>query len=481
MTMSRRRFLTASAGLTLLPAFATRASAALPREVDVVVVGAGAAGIAAARRIVAAGRKVLVVEAAARPGGRCVTDTDSFAAPFDRGARFLYNPDTNPVARQARSVGIDIVPAPPGQRIRIGRRNARARETEDYLATLVRASRAIDEAGRGKVDVACAAALPKDLGEWGATIDFVLGPYASGTDLKDLSALDESRAPDRNVLAGARQGLGTLLARLAAPLPLLTSTPVSRIVWNGRDTGVETAAGRIAAKAVILTVSTNVLGSGAIKFSPELPKRQLDAAGKLGLGSSERIALQFKGNPLGLSRDELLIEQSSGPRTAALYANIAGSSLCTVDVAGGFGRELSAQGDAAMQAFALEWLGKLFGSEITKAVERQAVTRWNANPYVLGAMSAAAPGAQPMRKVLGQPLGNLLIAGEATSEDFWGTVQGAWDSGERAADIALKRLGPVKEPEAEKSARKQPKQRRERKRQPERRPATASGTPSWWR
>ncbi|MCG6206641.1 FAD-dependent oxidoreductase [Rhodopseudomonas sp. HC1] len=480
MTISRRRFLTASAGLVLVPAFASRARAALPREVDVVVVGAGAAGIAAARRIVAAGRKVLIVEAAAQPGGRCVTDTESFAAPFDRGARFLHNPDRNPIAKQARSVGIDIVPAPPGQKIRIGRRNARARETEDYLATLVRASRAIDEAARGRVDVACAAALPKDLGEWGPTIDYVLGPYASGTDLKDLSASDESRAPDRNALAGARQGLGTLLARLAAPLPMVTSTPVSRIVWNGRDTGVETAAGRIAAKAVILTVSTNVLSSGAIKFTPELPKRQLDAAGKLQLGSTDRIALQFKGNPLGLSRDELLIEQSSGPRTAALYANINGSSLCVVDIAGSFGRDLSAQGEAAMQAFALEWLGKLFGSEIARSVERQAVTRWNANPYVLGAMSAAAPGAQPSRKVLGEPLGNLLIAGEATSEDLWGTVQGAWDSGERAADAALKRIGPVKEPEAEKPARKQ-RQRREPRRQPERPPATASGTPSWWR
>ncbi|KPG01090.1 amine oxidase [Rhodopseudomonas sp. AAP120] len=480
MTISRRSFLAASAGLVLVPAFATRARAALPREVDVVVVGAGAAGIAAARRIVAAGRKVLVVEAAAQPGGRCITDTDSFAAPFDRGARFLHNPDSNPIAKQARSVGIDIVPAPPGQKIRIGRRNARARETEDYLATLVRASRAIDEAARGKVDVSCAAALPKDLGDWGPTIDFALGPYASGTDLKDLSAMDESRAPDRNMLVGAKQGLGTLLARLAAPLPLVTSTPVSRIVWNGRDTAVETASGRIAAKAVILTVSTNVLGSGAIKFTPELPKRQLDAAAKLGLGSTDRIALQFKGNPLGLSRDELLIEQSSGPRTAALYANINGSSLCTVDVAGTFGRELSAQGEDAMQAFALEWLGKLFGSEITKSVERQAVTRWNANPYVQGAMSAAAPGAQPMRRVLGEPLGTLFIAGEATHENLWGTVQGAWDSGERAADAALKRLGPAKQPEAEKPARK-PKPRRERQPPRERPPATASGAPSWWR
>jgi len=459
MTISRRSLLGAAAGLVVLPVFASRAFAALPREVDVVVVGAGAAGIAAARRIVAAGRKVIVVEAGAQAGGRCLTDADGFDAPFDRGARWLHNPDSNPIIRLARSVGVDIVPAPPGQKIRIGRRNARARETEDYLATLVRASRAIDDAARGRVDVASAAALPNDLGDWGATIAFVLGPHVSGKDLKELSALDESRAPDRNALSGARQGLGTLLSRLAAPLPLALSTPVTRIVWNGRDTGVETASGRITARAVIVTASTNVLASGAIKFTPELPKRQLDAAAKLGLGSYDRIALQFKGNPLGLSRDEVIVEQSNSARTAALYANINGSSLCTVDIGGAFGRDLSAQGEAAMQAFALEWLGKLFGSDITAAVERKAATRWNASPFVLGAMSAAAPGGQPSRKVLAEPLGNLFIAGEATSETLWGTVQGAWESGDRAAEAALKRIGALKSDEPAKPERK-PKKRR---------------------
>jgi monoamine oxidase len=134
-----------------------------------------------------------------------------------------------------------------------------------------------------------------------------------------------------------------------------------------------------------------------------------------------------------------------------------------------------------MQDFAIEWLGKLFGSDIAGAVERKAVTRWNEMPYVLGAMSAAEPGGQPSRKVLGEPLGNLFFAGEATHETLFGTVQGAWETGERAADAALKKIGAVKEPAPEKPARKQ-KPRREPQRQREPRPpATASGTPSWWR
>src|SRR6185369_1565113 len=115
---------------------------------------------------------------------------------------------------------------------------------------------------------------------------------------------------------------------------------------------LQTPAGRIAARAVIVTVSSNVLASGSIKFAPDIPKRTLDAAAKLGLGSYDRIALQMPGNPLGLSRDDVIIEQSNSPRTALMYANIGGSSLCTIDVAVSFARDLSAQGEAAMIAFA---------------------------------------------------------------------------------------------------------------------------------
>src|SRR5258707_1400233 len=133
MTMSRRDFLAAAAALAMTPAFGGRAgAAALPREADIVVIGAGAAGIAAARRVMAANRKVIVVEAAGQIGGRCQTDTTTFDVPFDRGARWMHNPDTNPMIRLARNAGLDISTAPPGQKIRIGRRNARPGETEDF-------------------------------------------------------------------------------------------------------------------------------------------------------------------------------------------------------------------------------------------------------------------------------------------------------------------------------------------------------------
>src|ERR1700680_2778960 len=138
MTIPRRDFLSASAGLAVTPVLGGGVfGAQLPREADIVVIGAGAAGIAAARRVMAANRRVIVVEAAGQIGGRCLTDTATFDVPFDRGARWMHNPDTNPMIRLARAAGLGISTAPLGQKIRIGRRYARGGESEEFLAALV--------------------------------------------------------------------------------------------------------------------------------------------------------------------------------------------------------------------------------------------------------------------------------------------------------------------------------------------------------
>jgi monoamine oxidase len=448
MTITRRSFLSASAAFAAAPILrATAAPAA--RDADIVVIGAGAAGIAAARRVMAANRKVVVVEAANQIGGRCITDATTFGVAFDRGARWMHNPETNPMIKLARSVGLDVSPAPVGQKVRIGRRNARASETEEFLAALVRANRAIDEASRGKLDTSCASVLPKDLGDWAGAAEFVLGASFAGKDLKELSVIDKVRAQDRNSAIACKQGLGTLITKLGEQTPVVLSTPASRISWSNRDVSVETPAGKIVARAAIITVSTNVLTAGAIKFAPDIPKRTLDAASKLSLGSYDHIVLQLPGNPLGLGRDDIIIEQSNSTRTALLFANVGGSSLCSIDVGGSFGRDLSAQGEQEIAAFAREWLTKLFGSEATAGIKKTSASRWNASPFVLGAMSAASPGGQLSRKILTEPIGCMYLAGEATHETLWGTVDGAWESGERAAEAALRRIGAIRDEPAE--------------------------------
>src|SRR5580698_9218676 len=120
--LSRRSFLAAATALAARPAMSPAIAATPPTSgpLDVVIVGAGAAGIAAARRIAAAGRRYVLIEANSAVGGRCVTDTAIFGVPFDRGAHWVHMPDINPVAKLSPQTGLDIYPAPPGQRMRIG-------------------------------------------------------------------------------------------------------------------------------------------------------------------------------------------------------------------------------------------------------------------------------------------------------------------------------------------------------------------------
>jgi monoamine oxidase len=442
MSFSRRSFLASAAAFAATPALGAVPASG---EVDVAIIGAGAAGIAAARRVAAAGRRFALIEAGDRIGGRCVTDTRIFGVPFDRGAHWIYQPDINPVAKLAAKSGLEIYPAPVDQKVRIGRRNAREGEMEDFLAVLVRSNRAIAEAARGKVDISCAQALPKDLGEWRPTVEFVLGPYGCTKDLADVSAMDFTKAAERDAAAFCRQGYGALLAKVAAGVPVQLSTPATHIEW-GRGLELETAKGRINARAIIVTVSTNVLAAGQIKFTPELPRRQLDAAAKLKLGSAERVTLELPGNPLGLRPDELVFEKAETSRTAAMLANASGTTLCHVNVAGRFGRDLSAQGQDASVAFALDWLTGLYGADMKKAVKRTHATQWDKEPWVLGASSVAAPGGQSARRVLMEPLRDRVwFAGEAVHETLWGTVNGAWESGERAAEAALRKMGALKE------------------------------------
>jgi monoamine oxidase len=457
-SLSRRSLLAAAAALAARPAFAAIAPSGGP--LDAIIVGAGAAGIAAARRLAAAGRRYLVIEATDHVGGRCVTDTTSFGVPFDRGARWIYLPDTNPLIKVAPRRG-DIYPASLSQKVRIGRRYAREGELEDFLSAQVRATRSIGEAAR-KTDIACAQAMPLDLGDWRATIEFVLGPYSYGRDLAQLSSFDFAKAVERRSAAFCKPGFGALLAALAQGLAIQLATPAVSIE-SRRGVTVETNSGVISAATAIVTVPTNVIASGGFKLNPD----RRDLFGRLPLGSYDRIALELPGNPLGLESDDLVFEKSSNTHTAAILANVGGTPLCFVDVAGTFGRDLSAQGEAAMFDFAIEWLGGLYGTEIKRAIGRKQATRWNAAPYALGAWSAALPGAQSARRLLMDRIADdVWYAGEAAHETLWGTVGGAWESGERAADAVLRRLGgaraaaPAAESEAKPKRKPAPAERR---------------------
>ncbi|MEJ2376132.1 MAG: NAD(P)/FAD-dependent oxidoreductase [Pseudolabrys sp.] len=445
--LSRRSFLAGSAALLAAPAVHARDAP----DFDMIVVGAGVAGIAAARRALAAKARVALFEASSRVGGRCITDM-SLGVPFDLGAHWMRHPSSNPLVKAAPAAGVEVYPAPRGQTVRIGLRDARASELENFLTALVGAQRAIDLAGR-KADVAAGSALPPNLGAWRPTVEFVLGPYFCGKPLDQVSARDLAAAGRRDLADFCRQGYGALLAKLAAGTSPQLSTPVTLIDRDRHGVDVRTGKHRLRTRTVIVTVSTNVLAAGKIEYKPGLSRRVRGACNDLALGSYDHIGLMMPGNPLDLQPDDLVFEQASGARTGALLGRVSGTDLHMLEVAGEFGRSLTGQGEAAMLDFAREWLGSLFGSGVKDSIARSQVTRWNQNPWVGGAMSVAGPGHAEARAALMEPMGHRVwFAGEAVHRTKWGTVDGAWESGERAALAALDAMGMLEKPKTERSS-----------------------------
>jgi len=436
----------------LVSAISSPALAGLRREtdLDVLVVGAGAAGIAAGRRLLASNKKFAIVEASDRMGGRCYTETATFNLPNDRGASAIHLPAQSTLAALAAKNGTELYQDPAREQIRVRKRIGVEKnleeihsklELEEFYADSVRCRAAIAQAAADKGDVSCAEALPTDLGYWQRTMEFVLGPYRFGAELKELSAKEYTSCIDRSPKWLCRQGVGALIGKLALGVPIKFFSPVTLVDLGERSVTLAMGQEVVTARAAIITASTAVLASGKIEFRPHLPARYASAFEKLKLGSYDHVALTFEDNPLGLNANELVFEKAFTAKTAALFANVHGTRLSLLTLAGRTGAELADKGESAMTDFALDWISGIFGSRAKQAVSRMQATSWKKDPWTLGAFSSAPPGAQEARKALAEPLNEVVwFAGEAVHQNFWGTVGGAWQDGERAANAVIAQL-----------------------------------------
>jgi monoamine oxidase len=409
-------------------------------EVDIAVIGAGAAGIAAARRIGFAGKTYALLEANSRIGGRIWTDTKPFGVAYDRGAHRISASGRNPLVALGRLLGAELHEPAPFRRLYVGQREARDLEYDNFTAALHRASRAVTAAGEAGLDLVAARTLP-NLGEWNATVAFVLGPLTISKDLDEVSTVDLARAEEQIDELVCRGGMGRLAALVARSLTVQLETPVNRVDARGRGVAIETPQGTVRASAVIVTASTSALNAGFIKFDPALPKRTVDSLAGLSLGTPDRLVFELPGNPLRLADDQRVIFRAADGRNIGLVGRAGGTDLAFAEFSGRFGRETSDAGEAAMVAFVGDLLASHFGAEARKYMGRREAVRWSRDPWVLGGTSAAAPGSGTNRRALSEPAhGRIFFAGEALHESWYGTVAGAWVSGERAADAAIRRL-----------------------------------------
>ncbi|HEU0217457.1 MAG TPA: NAD(P)/FAD-dependent oxidoreductase [Stellaceae bacterium] len=409
----------------------------LPSEVDVAVIGAGSAGIAAAQRLAAApGGTVLVLEARERAGGRAWT-VEKSGYPCDLGGEWLHSADRNLLSGIAEELGFAIYRRRPDWTTRLRNSGATADEQEAWIAAREANFRARHLAAQRPEDRPASTMLPPG-GRWNALLD-ASSTWGNAVELDKLSVKDNDRYEDSGVNWRVQRGYGTLLNTLAAPLPIAYGAAVSRIDHGGRDIVIDTRRGRVRTRRVIVAVPTNILAREDVAFAPALPTKR-DAADGLPLGLANKLFFAFDGrmDDLDPDGDIFLVGSTMRRETMSYQVRPFGRPVVQCFFGGEFAARMEREGFAAMAAFATDELTALRGNAIRKQLTALAASSWRADEFAHGSYSYARPGHADDRAVLAAPVDNrIFFAGEATSPNFFSTVHGAFESGLRAADEAL--------------------------------------------
>lgn len=408
--------------------------------VDVVVVGAGAAGLAAAARAYELGLSCYLLEAKDRIGGRTHTDTATFGVAWDRGAHWLHSADVNPLTRIAEELGHPYLarPRPFDGFIHLGSGWGEKEEWRTYRDEFEGAVTRAVEAGEQGRDIAALDVMDNG-SRWARMVHHIFAAI-SGMPPSEISTADLAAYRDTEANWPLERGYGALIAARYADLPVELSTPVSAIDMRGASILIETPRGKVRARSLILTVSTNVLASGAIRFTPDLPPSLQSALEAVPTGHANKVAFHFRCDVFGLpetSYVNFMDERHAARPACSFQIRPFASNLAIAYLGGDLAENLDRAGEAEMTAFAREALGDMFGTDIFKELNGTAATSWTTDPHTLGAYSCARPGHAADRAVLAEPVGErLFLAGEAVSADWFSTVQGAHVTGIEAAEKA---------------------------------------------
>ena len=401
---------------------------------DVIIVGAGAAGIAAARRLQDAGKQVVVLEARSRIGGRAWT-LAAGGYPLDLGCGWLHSADRNPWSRIARDLGLPIDKTqPPWTRpsLPIG---FAIEEQKAFRAALDAFYELVDEAVQSGADVPVSDCLiPGD--RWNALMGTV-ATFVAGADWDKVSAIDLHRYADTGVNWRVAEGYGHLIAQCAAGLDIAIDCPVRRIDHSGRKVRVETARGTFETAAVIVTVPASLIAREAIAFTPGLPDK-IAAATELPLGHDDKLFLSLA-DADEFDKDSRLFGRTDRTATGAYHMRPFGRPLIECYYGGSLAEDLERGGSDAFLDFAKHELVNLLGSDFSKRIAPVAIHSWGVDPFAGGAYSYAKPGSADCRAALAAPVDErVMFAGEACSEGDFSTAHGAYLTGVAAAEAVLK-------------------------------------------
>lgn len=410
-----------------------------PSDPDVVVIGAGCAGIAAARALAARGRSCIVLEAGPRVGGRAYTESESLGLPFDHGTSWLHQAEDNPLTPLARGLGLPLIDHDTlrDRRLFTRGRFATPAERADFTAAEHAFWTAIEAAAAdGAPDRPASDAAPHG-GRWDATIAHWEGAQICAAELHRMSLHDLAATALDGPNLITREGIGGLVARLAEGLPVKLRARVDRLRWGARGVVAEGSFGSVSAHAAIVTASTGVLAAGGITFDPPLPAATQQAIADLPMGLLTKIAFRAD-DPAALDLPPFAsvrrAVEAPGDRPMSFLSRLFHDPLL-IGFCGGAQAWEMLRDAPALEAAARTEIATIFGARAAAALGRATATRWGEDPFFRGAYTHAVPGAQAARRVLGAPLadGRLCFAGEATHPRFAATVAGAWLSGIDAA------------------------------------------------
>jgi len=413
-----------------------------PTNPDVVIIGAGIAGIEAAKTLHDKGISFVVVEANNRIGGRVYTDNDIFGVPFDIHAHWMIYPSGNPLIRYGKNSGFDVYRDPRVSKSFVGNREATEEEYRDLGETYGLFDKKI-KASANRVtgdDDNVRTALGEDFFKrpWGYTVASNWGVWGMAQNSRDYSPKDWW-----NSVGGGqhfcREGYGTLVAHYGQEVPVSLGTWVKEIDWQGDGVKVITLSGTIKARAVILTVSVGVLAKNHIKFTPELPVDKQEAIDGIDMAVMDYIGLQFTEDVFGFGADVYVDQQQRDENGVGYMANMSGTNLVYAYVGGDQAKALENEGMEAAVTYGLDGMKSMLGNDIEKKFIKGYATATGKWPFFEGSYSTAKPGKQPMRAVLRQTLADkLFFSGEACHPTQWATVNGGLNAGKISANQAAR-------------------------------------------
>jgi monoamine oxidase len=412
-------------------------------EVEVLVVGAGAAGIAAADRLCASGVDALLVEARSRIGGRSWTKRSDAGYPLDVGCGWLHSADRNPWAPIAAAQGrtVDKTP-PPWSRpwLQVGRT---AFDGAGFSQALQQFRQRADSFAEDEKDCPAEAFLEPQ-NRWNNLINAV-STYYSGAELDRVSARDLARYDDNGVNWRIVEGYGGAIAAHGAGLQTELGCQVRRIDRRGPQLRVETSQGTVLARAVIVTLPSSLIAEQSDLFLPALPQKTAAAAG-LPLGLADKLFLSLE-DADEFERESRAFGKANSTATAAYQFRPFGRPMIEAYFGGAFAAELETGGETAFFDFAVSELVGLFGSDFSRRVKPLGIHCWGSDPLARGSYSFALPGQADCRAVLAEPVEDrLFFAGEACSQNDYSTAHGAFLTGVAAAEQAIAALKRAKSP-----------------------------------